>query len=410
MTTPICAVSRASILTGQWERRHGVHDFDTPLSPAAFARTYPARMKAAGYVTGFVGKWGLGGPLPEREFDYWAGFGGQGLYWEPGKPDHLTPRQTEQAQSFLRTPAEPFCLSVSFKAPHAVDDAPRLFQPEPEDEALYAGVEIPRPRTATEEDFARQPEFIRRSEGHLRYLSRWTPALFGATARDYYRLVTGLDRAVGRLLATLEERGVAERTVVVFASDNGLFMGEHGLADKWLVHEESIRVPLIVRWPGLAASLRGRTVDAMVLNTDLAPTLLEAAGLEPDAETDGVSLVSLLLGSSEAPRKSFLYEHSFQVPGVVYIPEGLGVRTRRFTYVRYPKEGDPPYEQLFDLATDPWQENDLLHPTPGLPRALSADAVREEADRLRRELELSEQSFREAPETPAAPGMPARRP
>ena len=290
VTTSICCVSRASIFTGQYERRHGIGDFKTPLTTAQWAQTYPALLCAAGYRTGFIGKFGVGDAKyiasKAADFDFWRGLPGQAGEWfiDPKDPSqrHATARFGNQALEFLDacTDAQPFCLSISFNAPHARDGKPREFQPDLRDEPLYAADSIPVPQTASDEYFRLLPEFAQKSEGRRRWAKRFaTPEMFQSTMRDYYRLVTGIDREVGRIVAKLAGRGLADNTVIIFTSDNGWFAGERGLADKWLMYEESIRVPLIIVDPRLPKPKRGRIVDALTLNLDFAPTMLELAGV-----------------------------------------------------------------------------------------------------------------------------------
>lgn len=347
VTTSICAINRACLLTGQYASRHGIHDFSTPLSPEQLAATFPARLRTDGYRTGFVGKWGLGGPLPESAYDFWRGYAGQGNYFEAGDPTHLTDRLTGAALEFLDgcSPRQPFCLQVSFKAPHVQDGAQRPFQPAVRYESRYADVVLPLPVTA-DDDFATLPEFLQSSEGRVRWHNRFaTPEMYQQSVKDYYRLMTGVDDAVAAILERLAARGLNERTVVVFTSDNGFFLGEYGLAGKWLMYEESIRVPLVVVDPRLPAERRGTTCDRVVLTIDLAPTLLELAHSAIPTAMQGQSLVPLVCGAEIPWRDGFFYEHRFVHPR---IPPSEGYRLGRWKYVRYLHESPPP-EQLFDL-------------------------------------------------------------
>lgn len=358
VTTSICAVSRASILTGQYARRHKINDFKTDLTPEQFARTYVALLRAAGYRVGFIGKYGVGTNLPAAAFDYWRGFPGQGSYFTKKETVHLTRRMGDQALEFLKAQDRktPFCLSVSFKAPHAMDRAAREFPPDPRDEKLYEGVTVPVPKTADEKYFKALPEFVQKSEGHARWKLRYaTPEQYQKTVRDYYRLVTGIDREVGRILAALEQLGLSENTIVIFSSDNGFFLGERGMADKWLMYEESIRVPLIVFDPRLPPAQRGRTVDALALNIDLAPTMLDYAGLAAPAAMQGRSLRPLVAGQKSAWRTDWFYEH-LTLPKI--IPPSEGVRSERWTYLRW-LSAQPAIEELYDLQADPQQEHNL---------------------------------------------------
>lgn len=358
-TTSICAVNRASLLTGQYASRHRVLNFATPVAGEAFAETFPAALRRAGYYCGFVGKWGLGGPLPKNEFDFWEGFGGQGRFFEKEGGEHLTARQAKQALRFLaEAPTDrPFFLYVSFKAPHAQDGAAREFPPDPRHESLYANVTVPEPPTATPEAFAALPPFIQNSENRTRWQRRFaTPEMYQATTKDHFRLITGMDEAVGRIIQALHDRGIAEHTVVIFTGDNGFFLGEHGLAGKWLMHEESIRVPLLILGPAPITAPPARRLDAMVLSVDVAPTIFDLAGLPVPASVQGQSLKPLLIGERPAWRNEFFYEHHYDHGG--RIPPSEGVRDTRWKYVRY-LAADPPVEHLFDLQTDPHEQHNL---------------------------------------------------
>ena len=368
VTTPICCASRASLLTGQYARRHGIEDFVRDLTPARWAETYPALLRQAGYRVGFVGKFGVGdaASIARRasDFDFWRGRPGQAgvLFIEPSDPArrHTTARMGDEALEFLSgcTNGTPFCLSISFNAPHARDGQAREFEPDPRDEALYAEDRLPFPASATDAEFAPMVPWVRDSEARR----RWTPrfandALAQATLKDYYRLVTGIDREVGRIRAELGRRGLADSTVIVFTSDNGWFAGEHGLADKWFPYEESIRVPLILFDPRLPSSRRGRVVDALALNLDLAPTLLDWAGIPRPERMQGRSLVPWT--ERRAPRSwrtDFLIEHHFQHAS---IPSSEGVRDQRWSYFRW-LEPNPDRDELYDLVRDPLQQRDLM--------------------------------------------------
>src|SRR5690242_7391568 len=184
-TTPVCYASRATLLTGQFNLRHGVDSFEEQLTPEAFAETYPVLLRQSGYYTGFIGKWGLGGDLPVDAFDEWAGFAGQGNYFEPGSSLHLTRRQGRQAAEFVKTAPEPFLLTVAFKAPHVQDGGCSCTLPiDPVDAHLYEGVHIPMAETATDEAFAALPDFLRASEGRVRWYDQIaTPEM----AQEWYK-------------------------------------------------------------------------------------------------------------------------------------------------------------------------------------------------------------------------------
>jgi len=360
VTTAICCISRATLITGQYARRNGIVDFGTPLSPEALAETFPLQLRTAGYRTGFIGKWGLGNPLPEEAYDYWRGFPGQGNFFDDSRPGvHLTDLQGDEAVEFIDgcSADRPFCLQVSFKAPHCQDLAGRQFPPAARLESLYADMVMPIAPTANEVAFERLPEFLRNSEARVRWERRFaTPEMYQATVKDYFRLITGVDEVVGRIRQRLTERGLAENTVVIFTSDHGFYLGEHGLAGKWFMHEESIRVPLVIYDPRRTAGEHVAQRDEMVLNVDLAPTILELANVRVPEVMQGTSLVPLIEGRDVPWRDRWLYEHHFAHRG---IPQSEGVRTERWKYVRYLLD-DGDVEQLYDLASDPHEEHDLV--------------------------------------------------
>jgi arylsulfatase A-like enzyme len=366
VTTSICCVSRASILTGQVERRHGIGDFAKPLTSAQWAATYPALLRAAGYRSGFIGKFGVGNDTAvkamEKEFDFWRGLPGQGgpfIATNDPTRTHATARIGNEALEFLRSTRreQSFCLSISFTAVHARDGQPREFVPDRRDESLYANARITAPATATDEAYRRLPECVRKSEGRKRWERRFaTPAMFQETAKDYYRLVTGIDREVGRILAALEELGLAANTIIVFTSDNGFALGDRGLSDKWFAYEESIRVPLLIVDPRLPVKQKARRVNEMVLNIDLAPTLLDYAGIAAPAGMQGRSLRPLAEGGrARGWRLDWLYEHHYD-PKI--IPPSEGVRTERWKYIRYVNES-PVIEELFDLKREPMEKRNV---------------------------------------------------
>lgn len=367
VTTAICCSSRASILTGQHMRRHGIEDFATPLSSEAMDATYPVLLRKAGYRTGFLGKMAIGRPseelrhlsLPADKFDFWYGFP-QSISFRQvvdGKPRFLTTLLAEKAIEFLRTnPVDkPFCLSISFKTPHG----PFVFF-DPDAGNPYEDTEIPPCATCTKENYEAQPEFLQKS---LNGSGTWPKApleRFAKNARTCYRLITGMDAAVGRIMATLEELGLDRNTVVIFTSDHGALRGAHGLSGKWIMYEESIRIPLIVRDPRLPSVLRGTRRDQMVLNIDLAPTMLALGGVPIPSRMQGGDIGPLLRDGSIGWRSEWFYEHTYNTkPPRRPIAKSEGVRTERWKYIRY-IEQDPPYEQLFDLKNDPGEKRNLV--------------------------------------------------
>ncbi len=378
VTTAICAISRASILTGQYASRHGVLDFDTSLSDSAFRQTYPAQLQQAGYYTGFVGKYGIGtldSVTARQRFDQWYGFNGQGQYEhtdEDGNYRHLTTIMGDESLAFLgNVPSnKPFCLSVSFKAPHVQDVDPRQFVYDTAYTELYAEATIPVPETADPRYFEQLPEYLQTSEARHRWQRRFaTPEAYQESVKGYYRLITGVDGVVGRIRDALRRLGRADNTVIVLIGDNGFYLGEHGLAGKWYGHEELIRVPLLY-YDSRRPEAQRR--DEIALNVDIAPTLLEAAGVSVPSEMQGRSLLPLIRGEKpEDWRTDFYYEHAFDVQKLIDegrisperlwpIPRSEGVVSLDWKYLRY-YDYPSPNEELYNLADDPQETTNLAN-------------------------------------------------
>ena len=396
VTTAICMTSRASVLTGQYAARHGVWDFKTKLTPPQIADTYLGRLQDAGYRTGFIGKWGVGHPSSVDDvLDYRGGFVGQSRYFE-GKGNektgrHLTARLGDQAIEFLDgcDGQQPFHLSISFKAPHCQDSRDILsdqFPSDPDFASLYRDATLPRPATATSEHHERLPDFIKDGMNRDRWAVRFrSPSRYQRSVKDYYRLISGVDAVVGRIREALDRRGFADDTVIIFTSDHGFFLGEFGLAGKWTPHEISIRVPLVVYDPRRGSDVPARR-DQTVLNIDMAPTMLDYAGVEPPAGMQGESFRPFIEDASAAGRNSFFYEHWFTADG--RIPPSEGVRGPRYKYMRYLwpdrcESGEARYESLYDLRVDPQETIDLAN-DPSHRRTL--DEMRHIWERMRSEV------------------------
>ncbi len=364
VTTSICCSSRASILTGQHMRRHGIDDFAKPLSSAQWQQTFPALLRQAGYRTGFLGKYAIGSPtvdkelaLPEKQFDLWYGFP-QSIAFKQvvaGRTRYLTTVMEERAVQFLdeAQSKKPFCLIVALKEPHGPLD-----YSDPEYESPYADVTIPAPVNLTRQSFEALPEAVRTG---LNDGSKWleNPASFQTSIRKVYSYVHRADIAVGRICRALKDKGLDENTVIIHISDNGHMEGAHGLDGKWVMYEESIRVPLIIRDPRLPASTQGRR-SQMALNIDLAPTILAMAGVPVPEGMQGQDLQPSLKDAKTKGREDWYYEHTYNTTGSrKRIPKTEGVRTERWKYTRY-TEPQPSLEQLFDLDADPREERNLV--------------------------------------------------
>ena len=309
------------------------------------------QLRQSGYHTGFVGKFGVGTNLPADSFDFWKGIPGQGKYWNmyEGDDRHLTDIFTDDALEFLDTSpvGTPFCLSISFKTGHTIDYDPRPWQPKPEFRDLYRDCVIPVPETATEEAYQALPSFLKNSEGRNRWKNRFiTPERYQETVKDYYRLLTGMDTAIGRIRRRLAEIGAASNTIIVYQGDNGFYMGERGLAGKWYAHEVSMKTPAIIYDPRLPRKQRGRRPEAMSLNIDISPTILDWAGIRIPERVQGASLVPILEGKTASLREDCFYEHPFEYAGK--IPQSEGVRSNNWKYIRWISQ-DPVFEELYQM-------------------------------------------------------------
>ena len=359
VTTAICGVSRATLLTGQWMSRHGNPAFAMFTTP--WAETYPGLLRRNGYHVGHIGKW-HNGTFPQDKFDFGRAY--SGTHWireADGTKIHVTQKNENDALEFLRTrPTDkPFVLTLAFFATHAEDQNPLQFLPQPASMELYKDTVIPVPKTSSDEDFKRLPPFIanEQNEGRVRYHWRFdTPEKYQTMMKNYYRLATEVDATCGRVLAALRQQGLLENTLVIFTADNGYFHAEHGLADKWYPYEESIRTPLIVRDPRMPAAQRGQTNDDFTLNVDLAPTFLAAAGIAAPARMQGRDLSSLYLASTApAWRTEFFYEHA-TIKNIHFIPSSEALVRKEVKYLYWP---DFQHEELFDLTADRAETHNL---------------------------------------------------
>lgn len=367
VTTSICCVSRASMLSGQYMSRHGIEDFNTSFKPAALANTYPMLLKNAGYRIGFVGKYGVGAPKdqPASAFDFWACTNKSQpdyeLKDENGNYIHNTDQVNKDILKFINSSSanQPFCLSVSFKAPHVQDNDPRQFIIQPRYKPMYASDSIAESPKADPTywnafpDFFRTEQNIARERWHLRFENN---RMYQESVRNYYRLISGVDEVVGNIVKELEAKGLADNTVIIFMGDNGFYLGEYGLAGKWYGHEESIRVPLLVYDPR-NAKLRGTKPEEIALNIDIAPTILKLAGVSIPATMQGIDLVNEATASKKgkANRPEFFYEHTFM--GSPKIPKVEGIVAPPFKYMNYIEHG---YEELFDLKKDPSETKNVV--------------------------------------------------
>jgi arylsulfatase A-like enzyme len=363
VTTAVCWVGRAVVLTGQWARSHIVRTSVPTVAPSALATAFPQVLRSAGYRTAHIGKWHLIPPPgfePASLFDVYEPIT-RNPYFKPqpdGTKRHETDLVADRGIEFLRNlpKGQSFCLNLWFNASHAEDGDKRPgsgHYPWPESaDGLYENITIPPPRLGAPEIVARHPDFLQKSINRERFFWGYdTPEKYQANLRAYFRMITGIDRAVARVLAALEAAGLADNTIVVYTADNGYYLGDRGFQGKWSHYEESLRVPLVIHDPRVPAAARGRTVERMALNVDLAATFLDWAGVKAPAAYEGRSLAGFVAGRAPAEwRTHFFAEHLDLAPTLTW----EGVRGERYVYARY-FDQSPAFEFLHDLKTDPDQ-------------------------------------------------------
>ncbi|PHR97026.1 MAG: hypothetical protein COA78_28080 [Blastopirellula sp.] len=363
VTRSTCWASRTTILTGLTSRSSVEPDRSDRVKPEALTEMFPDLLRDAGYRTGLFGKWHAKMPKgfrPEDHFDEY-----EKIFRNPyfktmpdGTRRHTTELIGDRGIEFLKTQRgkkRPFCLNLWFNAGHAEDRdlVPGIgHYPWPRAmDGKYEDVTIPAPRLSAPEIYESHPEFFKKSNHRERFHWRWdTPEKYQANMRAYFRMLTGIDHVINRVLQTLKEEGLAENTIVVYAADNGYYMGDRGFAGKWSHHEQSLRVPLVIYDPRLPEELRGLTVDTMALNLDLPSTFLDWAGVPVPASYQGTSLKPVIEGEPkpEGWRKDFFCEHF----NPRYSMSWEGVRGQRFKYARYVDQ-EPAFEYLHDLQNDP---------------------------------------------------------
>jgi N-acetylglucosamine-6-sulfatase len=375
VTTPLCSPSRASFLTGQYARKHGITDNTDRSARSHELVTFPRLLHDAGYETAFLGKWHMGLDDTARPgFDHWVSVKGQGSYIDPefnvnGERrvvrGYFTDALNGFAVEFLkRERTKPFLLYLAHKAVHPdvvqyadgsiSDPGASRFVPAERHRHLYAGAPIPH-RANHGRPPEGKPALLRRF-GDRPPLGPLTGTA-DETVRDRLRMLAAVDEGLGQILEVLEARDQLKDTLIVFTSDEGYFYGEHGLSvERRLAYEESARIPLVMRWPRLIRG--GASIDQIVLNIDLAPTLLEIGGAAGKG-MHGRSLVPLLRGEKGPGRDAFLIEYwSDRVfPWVVQMGY-QAVRTERWKYIHYVDlEG---MDEVYDLRSDPFELRNLV--------------------------------------------------
>lgn len=363
VTTPICASSRVSILTGLTERTHDFTFGQPKTGMLESEQTYPQILKQNGYLSAFVGKYEikLSGEASDR-FDYYKPLLQSKTNEYKGKTLPQTYYIAELAMDFIeqsKAKNKPWTMSVNFWNPHAHDrDTQDQYHYPAEFESYYQDVTIPPAKFSDDKTFNDLPEFLQQSIGRVRWEYRFgSEEIYQKMVKRHYRAISAVDKAVGRIVNKLEEAGVADNTVIIYTGDNGYSINERQLAGKWFGWEEDLRVPLIIYDPRKQTSV-GTEPTEMALNIDIAPTILNLAGVQSPSHYQGESLTSIVNGKSPANwRNEFFFEHMYQ-PKRVSIPPTIGLRTESWKFVDFYKND---FKQLYDLRTDPQEEHNLAY-------------------------------------------------
>lgn len=371
VTTPICAVSRACIISGRYSRNCRIHEFLIPFDDDIWETSYPFRMKQAGYFIGQLGKYGVGATQAQQNlFDLFDADLAQGEAFKTyeGEMLHDSEWLTRRTFDFLDKVPEgtPFVLQLNYKAPHPSAAVA------PEDEGTLAGVEFTPPPSDTPEQRAMQHPIVARGLGAVSYPGDFgTPERRNAWIRRYLEKIISVDRSVGNIMEELERRGMADNTVLIFLSDHGTHYGEKGFTAKWTPYDPSLHIPFIVydpRSPETAGTVR----DELVLNLDVAPTILALAGLaEPGM--DGRDVMPLVRGESVQDwRDEFFFEHQMSLATIPRpIPRNMGIRTHTEKYAVW-IDPVPVVEEYYRLDRDPHEMHNLIAEAPEAAARLRA--------------------------------------
>ena len=397
VTTPICAASRASLFTGLHERAHNFNFQTGNVREEYMANSYPTVLKNNGYYTGFYGKYGVRYNDLDKQFDEYEDYDRnhsfkdrRGYYYKTIDNDtvHLTRYTGQQAIDFIdknATNEKPFCLSLSFSAPHAHDSAPDQYFWQAETDKLLTDITIPEPELGDDKYFNAQPKIVRDGFNWLRWTWRYdTPEKYQHSLKGYYRMISGIDLEIAKIRKKLEEKGLEKNTVIIVMGDNGYFLGERKLAGKWLMYDNSIRVPLIVFDPRVNSH---QDIDDMVLNIDVTQTIADLAGVKAPDTWQGKSLLPIVKKETNTiARDTILIEHIWDFSE---IPPSEGVRTEEWKYFRY--VNDKSIEELYNLKKDPKEINNLI----GKKKYKAvADNLRAKLDEL---IKKNSNEFRAAP-------------
>jgi len=366
VTTPICAASRASILTGLHERAHNFNFQTGNVREEYMENSYPRLLKDNGYHTGFYGKYGVRYNDLDKQFDEYESYDRnnrfkdrRGYYYKTIDNDtvHLTRYTGQKALDFIDNNAtndKPFCLSLSFSAPHAHDPAQDQYFWQSEMDDMLSSTTMPDPELGDDKYFEAQPEIVKKGFNRLRWTWRYdNPEKYQHSVKGYYRMISGVDLEIKKIREKLKANGLDKNTVIIVMGDNGYFLGERQMAGKWLMYDNSIRVPLIVFDPRVE---KHQDINDMVLNIDVPQTIVDLAGVKAPESWQGKSLLPIVQQETKSiARDTVLIEHIWDFENIA---PSEGVRTEKWKYFRY--VNDKSIEELYNLKKDPKETKNLI--------------------------------------------------
>ncbi|MGC6583267.1 MAG: sulfatase [Akkermansiaceae bacterium] len=366
VTTAICMASRANTFTGRYEYKTGCNFVHGDLSPELWEKSYPVLLRKAGYLTAFAGKFGIvveGKGICEDDFDFYGGGTGQTHFATAKNPTmkkyakefpHSTLSYGAFGRDVIRAAAEaekPFCLSISFKAPH------RPTTPDPKFDDIYRGKTFTKPPNYGRRYSKHLSEQSKQGRQYVRHEEWGYDKNYDGVMAVYHQQIYAIDVALGMIRRELKAQGIADKTVIIYTSDNGFICGSHGYGSKVLPMEESSRVPLIIYDPRCENAGKKLRCKQLTGNIDFAPTILELAGLEAVEGMDGVSLLPLLDDPGQEVHSHLALMNTF--PPAPTTCMSIVTKDLKYTYWWYEGKGMKPVEELFNLANDPLEFTNL---------------------------------------------------
>ncbi len=363
-TTPICSASRATIVSGLYERTHRYTFESEDIKEDFMKNCFPNVLKKSGYQTAFFGKFGVKYKGISNLYDQYENYDREaaypdrrGYYYKKIGQEtvHLTRYTGQKGIDYIKNVSAdtPFCLQLSFSAPHAHDNAKEQYFWDAETDFVLENTTIPNPIMGDKSYFNQLPKSVQDGFNRVRWTWRFdSPEKYQQMVKGYYRMIAGVDMEITKIRKQLEEKGIADNTIIILLADNGYFLGERQIADKWLMYDTSIRVPLVIYDPRVKEH---KEISEMALNVDIAPTIIDFAGAKSPVSWHGKSLVSLVQSKSASiQRDTVLIEHLWEFKN---IPPSEGVRTKDWKYFRY--VNDKSLEELYNLSKDPFEKNNL---------------------------------------------------